>query len=135
VNKEGEKLVHRKLDNDSNLFLRIIKPYKDDPVVSAESTSNWYWFADLCQDNGVEFVLGHALYMKAIHGGKAKNDRIDSEKIARLTLSGMLPVAYVCPGELRGLRDLLRRRLKFVRIRAGLKAPACVMRGPCSLQF
>jgi hypothetical protein len=40
VNKEGEKLVHRKLDNDSNLFLRIIKPYKDDPVVSAESTSN-----------------------------------------------------------------------------------------------
>ena len=23
------------------------------------------------------FVLGHALYMKAIHGGKAKNDKID----------------------------------------------------------
>ncbi|HEU4353987.1 MAG TPA: IS21-like element helper ATPase IstB, partial [Actinomycetota bacterium] len=28
------------------------------------------------------FVLGHALYMKAIHGGKAKNDRIDAHKIA-----------------------------------------------------
>jgi hypothetical protein len=30
------------------------------------------------------FVLGHALYMKAIHGGKAKNDKIDSKKIAVL---------------------------------------------------
>ena len=34
--------------------------------------------------NGIDFVLGHTLYMKAIHGGKAKNDKIDSEKIARL---------------------------------------------------
>jgi hypothetical protein len=25
-------------------------------------------------------VLGHALYMKAIHGGKAKDDDIDAEK-------------------------------------------------------
>jgi hypothetical protein len=29
-------------------------------------------------------ALGHALYMKAIHGGKAKNDKIDSHKIAVL---------------------------------------------------
>jgi hypothetical protein len=26
--------------------------------------------------------LGRALYMKAIHGGKAKNDKIDSHKMA-----------------------------------------------------
>jgi len=25
--------------------------------------------ADLCEDEGIEFVLGHALYMKAVHGG------------------------------------------------------------------
>ena len=31
--------------------------------------------------HNIEFVLGHALYMKAIHGGKAKNDKIDSHKI------------------------------------------------------
>jgi hypothetical protein len=27
------------------------------------------------------FVLGHALYMKAIHGGKAKNDKTDAHKM------------------------------------------------------
>jgi hypothetical protein len=34
--------------------------------------------ADLWGQEGIPFVLGHALYMKAIHGGKAKNDKIDS---------------------------------------------------------
>ena len=33
--------------------------------------------------------------MKAIHGGKAKNDKIDSQKIAQLLRGGMLPQAYV----------------------------------------
>jgi hypothetical protein len=43
----------------------------------------------------IPFVLGHALYMKAIHGGKAKNDRIDSRKIAVLLRGGAIPTAYV----------------------------------------
>jgi hypothetical protein len=28
----------------------------------------WYWLADLCADEEINFVLGHALYMRAIHG-------------------------------------------------------------------
>ena len=50
-------------------------------VVGCECMFAWYWLADLCEDHEVPFVLGHALYMKAIHGGKAKNDRIDAGKI------------------------------------------------------
>jgi hypothetical protein len=45
---------------------------------------NWYWLADLCLENKISFVLGHALYLKAIHGGKTKSDAIDSEKLAML---------------------------------------------------
>ena len=37
----------------------------------------WYWVSDFRHKHNIEFVLGHALYMKAIHGGKAKNDKID----------------------------------------------------------
>ena len=51
----------------------------------------WYWLADLCQKEGIAFVLGHALYMKAIHGGKAKNDKIDAHKIAVLCVAGCFP--------------------------------------------
>jgi hypothetical protein len=28
----------------------------------------WYWLADLCHEQDILFVLGHALYLKAIHG-------------------------------------------------------------------
>jgi transposase len=82
----------------------------------------WYWLADLCAQEGIPFVLGHALYMKAIHGGKAKNDTIDSQKIAALLRGGMLPQAYVYPAAMRATRDLLRRRLPLARKRAELLA-------------
>jgi hypothetical protein len=54
----------------------------------------WYWLADVCAAEGIAFVLGHALAMKAIHGGKAKNDKIDSHKIASLLRGGVLPQAF-----------------------------------------
>jgi transposase len=80
----------------------------------------WYWLADLCADEGIAFVLGHALYMRAIHGGKAKNDRIDSHKIAVLLRGGTLPQAYVYPRGMRSTRDLLRRRNHLARKKAEL---------------
>lgn len=64
--------------------------------------------------------MAHALYLKAIHGGKAKNDRIDSEKLATLLRGGSIPRAYVYPPRMRSTRDLLRRRLHFRRKRAEL---------------
>jgi hypothetical protein len=60
--------------------------------------------------------------MKAIHDGKAKSDKIDAEKIARLLRGGNLPVAYAYPRAMRAARDLLRRRTFLVRQRAHLLA-------------
>jgi hypothetical protein len=53
------------------------------------------WLADLCAQEGIPFVLGPALDMKAIHGGKAKHATIDAHKIAVLLRGGLLPQAYV----------------------------------------
>jgi transposase len=58
--------------------------------------------------------------MKAIHGGKAKHDKIEAHKIAVLRRGGMLPQAYVDPAEMRATRDLLRRRMSLMRHRAAL---------------
>ena len=60
--------------------------------------------------------------MKAIHGGKAKHDKINSQKIAALLRGGMLPQAYVYPARMRATRDLLRRRTHLMRKRAELLA-------------
>ena len=103
-------------------FLKAIAPYRDGLVVAVECIFTWYWLADLCATEGIPFVLGHALSMKAIHGGKAKNDKIDSPKIAVLLRGGMLPQAYVDPAQMRATRDLLRRRPHLRRKRAALLA-------------
>jgi transposase len=116
----GEVVLHRNLRSEPDAFLRAIEPYRDDLIVGVECIFCWYWLADLCTAEDIPFVLGHALYMKAIHGGKAKNDKVDAHKIAVLLKGGAFPTAYVYPRGMRATRDLLRRRLLFVRRRGEL---------------
>jgi hypothetical protein len=73
--------------------------------------------ADLCEAEGISFVLGHALAMKAIHGGKAKNDRIDSHEIAVLLLPGWAapPPSLATTDALRG--DVARHEEAGMRAR------------------
>jgi transposase len=120
LNRDGEIVVHRNMKASPDALLKVIAPYREDVVVAVECIFTWYWLADLCAQEGIPFVLGHALYMKAIHGGKAKNDKIDAHKIAVLLRGGMLPQAYVYPAEMRATRDLLRRRMSLMRQRAAL---------------
>src|SRR5918999_557719 len=122
LDRDGEIVLHRNMKAAPEPFLKAIAPYREDLVVCVECIFTWYWLADLCAQAGIPFVLGHALYMKAIHGGKAKNDRIDAHKIAVLLRGGMLPQAYVYPAGMRATRDLLRRRMPLMRNRAELLA-------------
>src|SRR5205809_1946827 len=114
--------MHRNMPAGPEPFLKAVAPYRTDLVVCVECIFTWYWLADLCADEGIPFVLGHALYMKAIHGGKAKNDKIDLQKISVLLRGGVLPQAYVYPAQMRATRDLLRRRTHLMRKRAELLA-------------
>src|ERR1044072_4061517 len=120
LNQEGEILVHRNMPAGPEPFLKTMAPYRESLVVCVECLFTWYWLADLCAPEDMPFVLGHALYMKQIHGGKAKNDRIDAQKIAVLLRGGMLPQASVYPAAMRATRDLLRRRMSLTRKRAEL---------------
>ena len=120
IDSTGSILVHKNIDTESAAFLRLIAPYREDLIVGVECMFCWYWLADLCRDEGIQFVIGHALYMKAIHGGKAKDDKIASHKLAALLRGGMFPLAYTYPREMRATRDLTRRRLFFVNKRAEL---------------
>jgi hypothetical protein len=103
-------------------FLKAIALDREDLVVCVECRFTWYWLADLCAREGIPFVLGHALSMQARHGGQVKHDRIDAQKIAVLRRGGLLPQADAYPAEMRVTRDLLRRRIHFVRQRAELLA-------------
>lgn len=122
LNETGDIVLHQNMAVDPDYLLQIIIPFMPDIVIAVECIFTWYWIADFCQQYNIPFVLGHALYMKAIHGSKTKNDKIDSHKIALLIRAGMLPMAYVYPAHMRATRDLLRRRMHFMRKRAELLA-------------
>lgn len=120
MDNQGSVVYHRNMPSTPECLQRAIDPYGTDIVIGVECIFTWYWIADFCSERSIPFALGHALYMKAIHGGKSKNDRIDSEKIASMLRGGMFPVAFVYPKEMRATRDLLRRREYFVRHQAEL---------------
>ncbi len=120
LDQAGTTLVHKNRPTTPEAFLRVIAPYREDVVVGVECIFTWYWLADLCGTEGIAFVLGHALYMKALHGGKAQNDKIAAHKLAGLLRGGMIPQASVYPAEMRAPRDLLRRRCHLVQKRAEL---------------
>jgi transposase len=117
---DGKVVFARNLAANPDSFLRAVAPFRDGLLVACESMHCWYWLADCCRDEKIAFVLGHAWAMKAVHGCKTKCDRKDAEAIARLLKGGNFPPAYAYPRERRGLRDLLRSRLRLVRQRAEL---------------
>jgi len=88
LDSQGQILLPRNPRATPEAFLEAVASYRDGLVISVECLFTWCWVADLCAREGIAFVLGHALYMKAIHGGKAKNDRIDALKIATLLRAG-----------------------------------------------
>src|SRR5262249_20155235 len=118
LDQAGHVVLAVTLPCQPQAFLDALAPFRDDLVVCCECLFCWYWLADLCAQEQIAFVLGHALYRKAIHGGKAKTDKIDAHKIAVRLRGGMLPQAYVYPKGMRATRDRLRRRTFLVRRRA-----------------
>jgi hypothetical protein len=83
LNADGKTVLDQNLAASPQTFLNAIAPFRDNLVVGAECMFAWYWLADLCDDEQIPFVLGHALAMKAIHGGKSKSDKLGTERFLR----------------------------------------------------
>ena len=118
LDRDGNRRLDRNLPARPDAFLTAIAPFRGGLVVASECVHSWYWLANTCAAEKITFVLGHAWAMKAVHGNKTKSDPHDGDTIARLLRGGNLPQAYVYPAARHSLRDLLRARLRFVRLRA-----------------
>jgi len=114
IDEMGTIVNQAKLNNDDftllNYFFSIGKSHK----TVVESTSNWYWISDLLNDHGIELILAHAKYLKAISYAKVKTDKVDSLTLAKLLRMDLIPVAHQIAPQNRGLRDLMRARLRLV---------------------
>ncbi len=134
INSLGEILYHKNHRADAANLLRALRPFREDVVVCAECIYTWYWLADVCADEEIPFVLGHAAAMRMIYGAKTKSDKVDSEKIARLLGAHMIPESYVYPSGMRETRSLLRRRMGLVYTRADYLAHLTCIRQQYNLE-
>ena len=89
VDCQGKIRLHKRLRCEREALLRALEPYRSDLVVGSECIFCWYWLADLCAREQIHFVLGHALYMKAIHGAKALGPRVNSSIIYKKNREGL----------------------------------------------
>jgi len=69
---------------------------------------------ELLEGKGYEVKLAHTKETRIIAKAKVKTDKVDSERLAHLLRSNLLPTSYVPPKEIRELRDLVRLRTYLV---------------------
>jgi transposase len=120
LNQDGEIVLHQHMQTRPETLLKAMAPYRDALVVAVDGLCTWSWLAALCAQAGLACVLGQARSLQALHGGQAKNDKIDAHQIAGLLRGGMVPQASVSPAAMRATRALRRRRLYRARTRAAL---------------
>ena len=123
IDDTGVVIKQQRVENISELVLDYFHSLPGPHQAVVESTTGWYWLNDLLQDNGIELILAHAKYLKAISYAKVKTDKVDSQILAILLRQDLIPRAHKISRELRGLRDTMRIRLRLVQQRT-----ACLLR-------
>jgi len=117
----GEILKRAKLQNHPDTLLYFFGQLEDEVMVAVEATWNWYWLQELFENHHIPMKLVHPQRAKAIASARIKTDKIDSEILAHLLRTDLLPEAYICTKETRLLRERLRYRASLVRLRAQLR--------------
>ena len=121
IDKNGKRVFKKKMPNDSEQILAVLKPYKHDIVgIAVESTYNWYWLVDMLMAEGYKMHLANPAEIQKYSGLKYADDQHDAFWLSEMLRLGILPEGYIYPKEDRPIRDLLRKRSHLVRLRTSL---------------
>ncbi|MBC8444184.1 IS110 family transposase [Candidatus Woesearchaeota archaeon] len=117
LNEEEKEVFCKQISLNTDLIINTLLPFKSDlQGVVVESTFNWYWLADTLQTHGYQVYLAHPAANQQYDGYKHTNDKTDARWLARLLQLGILRTGYIYPKEQRGLRELLRKRMRLVQL-------------------
>lgn len=118
LDEHDKPLIEKRLANDIERILLTLAPYKDRiRGVVVESTYNWYWLVDGLMESGYDVHLANTIALRQYDGIKYSDDSTDARYLAHVLRLGILPEGYIYPKAIRGIRDLLRKRLHLVQQR------------------
>ena len=106
-------------EKDFDTFLGFLPPRQVKIVM--ESCGIWEDFYDLLESKGYDVCLANPQGVKAIASAKIKNDKVDSEILAKLLKADLIPKSYIPPKEIRDLRAFVRHRKILIKHRTKVK--------------
>ena len=118
IDSQDKRLFSRRLPNCINTIVKALEPFRKTLTgIAVESTYNWYWLVDGLEEAGYKLHLTNTSAIQQYEGLKHTDDKWDSFWLAHMKRLDILPEGYIYPKEERPVRDLLRRRLLYVRHR------------------
>ena len=110
-----KRIFGKRLPNRIEKIKMALEPFKKDITdIAVEFTYNWYWLVDGLMAEGYPVHLANPAAMKQYSGLKYTDDKTDAFWLAQMLALKILPEGYIYPKEERPVRDLLRRRLRYV---------------------
>lgn len=119
--KDGKLIDACKLPTEPATVKGYIRKFSDDLSLVLEPVSQWHFYADLLQNNGVDVHLANPLKVKAIAEARVKTDKIDAGVLCDLLRVNLLPEAYFASPKERAWKELVRFRASLVHLRTEVK--------------
>ncbi len=120
-NKDGKVLRSGQVTNSKKTVFDFLEPFKTDSSAVLESCRNWCVMHDWLEEIVDDVILANPIKVKVIAEAKIKTDKIDATVLADLLRANLIPPAYIAKRPVRDMRNLLRERIFFVRLRTMTK--------------
>ena len=121
LDRENGEITERTLAHDGTSVRDFYGALPPPVVVGIEATGSMGWFLRLMEDLSVPCVVGDPAKVRKAETRRQKHDRRDALLLLELLNENRFPSIWMPPSELRGLRELLRHRDQWVRMRARVK--------------
>ena len=121
LNRENGEVIERTLTHDGTTVRDFYAGLPSPVVVGIEATGSMGWFLRLMEELEVTCVVGDPAKVRTAESRRQKHDRRDAALLLELLTEDRFPAIWMPPSELRGLRELLRHRDQWVRMRARVK--------------
>lgn len=121
INEQGKRSKPVRVEHDRSAFRAFLRSLPAACEIAVEATGHWYWIIDEMERVGHRPHLANPRESKKLMGKPNKHDALDAAGLAILLRNGTLPEAWIPPGELRDLRELLRTRMALRDLRTALK--------------
>jgi len=108
LSEEGNVKMKGKILNNSDELIEFLRNFEDRDLFVMESTGFYEPIYDTIESKGFKVKLANPLKVKLIAESRIKNDKIDSEILARLLKNNWVPESYVPDKKIREIRRIVR---------------------------